>query len=234
MLRNCSLSNSTFYNTPADYIISGPEALVPPTLAPTMAPATVVISNNTVIVGNVTIPSGGLIVFSPGGLLTVTGSVEIAPNASVSIIIGANTLNGTVVQIITASSISGTFGNNVLTQFETSTCKQAQGMASYSPNEVSVLVTVSSSQCSDGLSTGAIIGIAIGAVAVGILIAVLIGLIFLKSRKKRTQELRDLNKRKSLQDAEAALQSRRKSDQPILKTFGSPSMNVGLAEGVAM
>lgn len=73
-----------------------------------------------------------------------------------------------------------------LTQFYTAPSCYDVGAPVYGATSLSVSITL----CSEGLSRGAIIGIAVGVVVFGLLIAVAIVALTVHIRKARTQQLR--------------------------------------------
>lgn len=125
------------------------------------------VSSNVVVPGNVTVSSS--IVFSSNASLTVTGTLTILPGASAVL---SGTQSGTVVFVM-ASSISGQFQNVTGTN-----CTTVQNVV-YSSSTVSALLQVG---C--GLSTGEIVGIAVGAAVGGALIILFVVFVIWMCRKK--------------------------------------------------
>lgn len=203
-LQSCSL-DPWATTTAADLLVvgtawlrAGPSPSAPTTVI--AAGASLVVTSDTVIQGDLVLSPGSLVVVTPGATLVVTGIITIQGNASLNVQIASSAANGPqTITVATASAIVGSFGA-ITTQFDdgsSNNCRQADLLdTTYTSTSISVLVNVNSNNaCSGGsLSPGAIAGIVIASVIGGALVAVLIILLLRWQRKRTTdfilQELR--------------------------------------------
>jgi hypothetical protein len=127
--------------------------------------------------GNVTLGADALLVLnvssSPSGIpyLSATGSI-IVSGASLQLNVPPTVTEGTIV-VAVAPVLSGTFGTiSVFSSSPTAACPLLANSttSAASASATSLTVTVST-QCNSGLSTGTIVGIAVGAVVAGALLA---------------------------------------------------------------
>jgi hypothetical protein len=147
------------------------------------ANGTVVISSNTVINGTFVVSGSNIsVVIAPGATLEVTGCAQFDGNLVVNV---PTTLVTSPLTVITFNGYCGglptRFTTTSLRLTPNETCEKLIQEPSYTDRSVAILFSFDRSECSSasvGLSTGAIVGIVIGIVALFAIIAIILVLRF--------------------------------------------------------
>ena len=136
-----------------------------------------------VIVAGEIVTTGGVV---PGPLLQATGPVTISPGASLQV--GAVNPGSSPVTVTVASypSISGEFVSIVSNVESDGNPCASQSSANYGAGTLSVTIDF---DCNSGLSTGALIGIIVGATLGGIVLAAIIILLIARGIRQRTNQM---------------------------------------------
>ncbi len=156
-----------------------------------------------VVVGNLTLSAGAATVVAIDGvpttaLITATGDAQVHGTMTVSL---SNSPDGAVIPILTAVSLRGQFSNISMVSIDPCSSYSTSDVL-YSSSTVSIVIHVVPMCSGDTLSTGAIVGIAVGAGVVAIVTVLLIVFVMRRSiarrdalanRNLKNKELDDLN-----------------------------------------
>lgn len=144
--------------------------------------------------GNVIFDVGSTLVVPMGASLVVSGQVIIKPGSS--LILHVN--QSSTYLVVSAASLSGTFTSVMaVSQYD---CQTAQAVQQTSASTLAIVVVVSG-MCSGGLSQGALIGIIVACVLVGIGVAVAVVLVVRRSVTARTLEINRWLRKKAIDEA---------------------------------
>lgn len=187
--------------TPADQLQVGLSSVKKSTDPP------LIILMNTTIVGSLTILQNASLVVAVGSSLSVTGDVVIGNGAIITL--SNVSLAGSFTVIRAGNSVSLSRQVVVRTIVASPSCQSAIGVSSQTQG-LSVIVSVSSfvDSCvqptSDGLSTGATIGICVGAVFGGVALVIGIVLVSRALLAHRTSSMRSNLKMHDMRNLKAA------------------------------
>lgn len=185
-----SATNATYLNRivcGAPLWMTTPQDSLLTSLSP-VAPTVVTAATPLVVTASVTVPTS--VVFDAnssvvfGAVLSTAGSVTILGNVSASFVATAPGL----VTLLSYGQQAGTFAAASLSA-ASGPCLVA-GPVTYGPTSASVLVSLSPA-CSSGLTTGAIIGIAVGAGGGGIALVLLVVIVMMCLRKRRDKAVNE-------------------------------------------